>query len=69
MVSVKLLLLQSFILIYFNRYYYVIVIFFSVVVVEYVMNECNGIEFEQIVNILDLSYVFDDMIFDEDFVK
>lgn len=33
------------------------------------MNECNGTEFEQTANILDLSYVPEDMAFDEDSVK
>ncbi|OWZ81169.1 hypothetical protein C365_00136 [Cryptococcus neoformans Bt85] len=51
------------------RYYYAIATFSSVAAAEYIMNECNGTEFEQTANILDLSYVPEDMAFDEDSVK
>ncbi|ODN79732.1 hypothetical protein L202_03650 [Cryptococcus amylolentus CBS 6039] len=50
------------------RYYYAIATFSTVAASEYIMNECNGTEFEQTANLLDLSYVPEDMTFDEDSV-
>lgn len=36
---------------------------------QHVMNECNGTEFERTANVLDLSYVPEDMEFAEDDLK
>jgi hypothetical protein len=52
-----------------NRYYYAIASFSSTAAAERVMDECNGTEFERTANIFDLSYVPDDMGFDQDEVK
>ncbi|KAK8864269.1 hypothetical protein IAR55_001515 [Kwoniella newhampshirensis] len=51
------------------RYFYAIATFSTVAAAEYVMNECNGTEFERTANIMDLSYVPEDMEFAEDDVK
>ncbi|WVQ72765.1 hypothetical protein IAR50_002325 [Cryptococcus sp. DSM 104548] len=51
------------------RYYYAIATFSTVAASEYIMNECSGTEFEQTANLLDLSYVPEDMTFDEDSVN
>ncbi|WWD17434.1 hypothetical protein CI109_101875 [Kwoniella shandongensis] len=51
------------------RYFYAIATFSTVAAAEYVMNECNGTEFERTANILDLSYVPEGMEFAEDDVK
>ncbi|WVQ82232.1 hypothetical protein IAT38_004360 [Cryptococcus sp. DSM 104549] len=50
------------------RYYYAIATFSTVAAAEFVMNECNGTEFEQTANVMDLSYVPEGMDFDEDTV-
>ncbi|WVF71599.1 hypothetical protein IAT40_006407 [Kwoniella sp. CBS 6097] len=48
------------------RYFYAIATFSTVAASEYVMNECNGTEFERTANIMDLSYVPDGMDFADD---
>ncbi|WWC89469.1 uncharacterized protein L201_004393 [Kwoniella dendrophila CBS 6074] len=51
------------------RYFYAIATFSTVEAAEYVMNECNGTEFERTANVLDLSYVPEGMDFAEDEVR
>ncbi|WVN88193.1 uncharacterized protein L203_103394 [Cryptococcus depauperatus CBS 7841] len=51
------------------RYYYAIAVFSTVAAAELVMNGCDGTEFEQTANIMDLSYVPDGMTFDEDSIR
>ncbi|WVR07154.1 hypothetical protein IAU60_004195 [Kwoniella sp. DSM 27419] len=51
------------------RYFYAIATFSSVSAAEYVMAECNGTEFERTANVMDLSYVPEEMDFDADEVR
>lgn len=51
------------------RYWYAIATFSTVEAAKRVLAECNGTEFEMTANMLDLSYVPDDMEFDESEIK
>ncbi|WRT66231.1 uncharacterized protein IL334_003184 [Kwoniella shivajii] len=51
------------------RYFYAIATFSSVEASEYVMNECNGTEFERTANVMDLSYVPEGMDFADDEIR
>ncbi|WVW83754.1 hypothetical protein I302_105775 [Kwoniella bestiolae CBS 10118] len=51
------------------RYFYAIATFSTVTASEHVMNECNGTEFERTANIMDLSYVPEDMEFADEEVR
>ncbi|WVQ99281.1 hypothetical protein IAU59_006413 [Kwoniella sp. CBS 9459] len=51
------------------RYFYAIATFSTVAASEYVMNECNGTEFERTANIMDLSYVPEEMEFADDEIR
>ncbi|OCF36722.1 hypothetical protein I316_01318 [Kwoniella heveanensis BCC8398] len=51
------------------RYFYAIATFSTVAASEYVMNECNGTEFERTANIMDLSYVPEGMEFADDEIR
>lgn len=48
------------------RYYYAIATFSDVSAAEYILNECNGTEFERTANVFDMMYVPDDTEFDVD---
>jgi hypothetical protein len=48
------------------RYFYAIATFSDPSAAAYIMKECNGAEFERTANVLDLSFVPDDMEFDDD---
>ncbi|ORY32523.1 hypothetical protein BCR39DRAFT_593015 [Naematelia encephala] len=48
------------------RYYYAVATFSTVSAAEKVMSECNGTEFERTANVFDLSYVPDEMEFEDD---
>ncbi|KAJ9120696.1 hypothetical protein QFC22_002627 [Naganishia vaughanmartiniae] len=48
------------------RYYYAIATFSDVSAAEYILNECNGTEFERTANVFDMMYVPDDTDFDVD---
>ena len=50
-----------------NRYYYAIVEFSDVSAATYIYREVNGTEFERTANVFDISFVPDDMEFDEDY--
>ena len=52
-----------------RSYFYAIATFSSIAAAEYVMNECNGTEFERTANIMDLSYVPEDMEFADDEIR
>lgn len=49
-----------------HRYYYAIATFSDVSASEYIMEECNGTEFERTANVLDMMYVPDETEFDLD---
>ncbi len=49
------------------RYYYAIATFSHPSAAGYIMKECNGAEFERTANVLDLSFVPEEMEFDEDY--
>ncbi|WVQ67813.1 uncharacterized protein L199_006018 [Kwoniella botswanensis] len=51
------------------RYFYAIATFSTVAAAEHVMNECNGTEFERTANIMDLSYVPEEMDFADDEIR
>lgn len=51
------------------RYYYAIATFSTISAARHVMEECNGTEFERTANMMDLSYVPDNMDFADDEVK
>lgn len=51
------------------RYYYAIATFSTIAAAQHVMDECNGTEFERTANMIDLSYVPEDMEFWEEDVK
>ena len=51
------------------RYYYAIAEFSTVEAARHVMDECNGTEYERTANVMDLSYVPDDMEFANDEIK
>lgn len=48
------------------RYYYAIATFSDVSASEYIMEECNGTEFERTANVFDMMYVSDETEFDLD---
>ncbi|OCF74789.1 hypothetical protein I204_05171 [Kwoniella mangroviensis CBS 8886] len=51
------------------RYFYAIATFSTVAAAEHVMDECNGTEFERTANIMDLSYVPEEMEFADDEIR
>ncbi|ORX36813.1 hypothetical protein BD324DRAFT_627244 [Kockovaella imperatae] len=51
------------------RYYYAVATFSTVQAAMKVVEECNGTEFERTANVLDLSYVPDEMDFADDDIK
>jgi hypothetical protein len=51
------------------RYYYAVATFSNASAAARVLSECNGTEFEHTANIMDLSYVPDEMDFDGDEVR
>ena len=50
-----------------RRYYYAIATFDSVEAASHVLSELEGTELERSANVFDLSFVPDDMTFDEEF--